>query len=422
MQLAGDPIAGLVEMANLGLGQALADGLVDVAQRSRLLSHPSDNAGRADQRRAKKIAQGLRGPILGDELMDVEVDRRGLDALAVLRRRDHAFRKRRLRYAPTMHATIDRGLMFRDQQRALGKIEHLALLDPYRRRLIERRTTMAARAGLVSNRVVGIGHLPQPAAIMALLTAARLARTTAKAAGDPRLLAQPVTRRRLGAVRAVQTQSTPKFGNLRPKPKYLRPKRSYQILNFGGKRHPTLDSDSTVYVCPNPASETKFIKPVAFRTHLGLGVTFRLVSNSPAALEGYVALSGALNKGTLPAATGERIALAVAQINGCDYCLSAHTYLGKNLAKLDDAEIAANRNGASTDPKADAAVRFAAKVTRERGHVDETDVLALKGVGYSDAQVVEIVLLVALNTFTNYINEVAKTEIDFPVVTAAKAA
>jgi hypothetical protein len=59
-----------------------------------------------------------------------------------------------------MRATIDRGLMFGDQQRALGKIEHLALLDPDRRRLIERRTTMAARAGLVSNRVVGIGHLP----------------------------------------------------------------------------------------------------------------------------------------------------------------------------------------------------------------------------------------------------------------------
>jgi uncharacterized peroxidase-related enzyme len=149
---------------------------------------------------------------------------------------------------------------------------------------------------------------------------------------------------------------------------------------------------------------------------------FRLVSNSPAALEGYVALSGALNKGTLPAPTRERIALAVAEINGCDYCLSAHSYLGKNLAKLSDAEIAANRNGASNDRSADAAVRFAAKVTRERGHVDEADVLALKGAGYSDAELVEIVLHVALNTWTNYINEVAKTEIDFPIVTAVKAA
>ncbi|MGB8137699.1 MAG: carboxymuconolactone decarboxylase family protein, partial [Pseudolabrys sp.] len=105
---------------------------------------------------------------------------------------------------------------------------------------------------------------------------------------------------------------------------------------------------------------------------------FRLVSNSPAALEGYLGLIGALGKGALPAATHERVALAVAEINGCDYCLSAHTYLGKNHAKLDDAEITANRNGASNDPKADAAVRFAAKVARERGHVSTDDVRVVK--------------------------------------------
>jgi AhpD family alkylhydroperoxidase len=93
---------------------------------------------------------------------------------------------------------------------------------------------------------------------------------------------------------------------------------------------------------------------------------FRLIANSPAALESYLDLSGALNKGTLPAPTRERIALAVAEINGCNYCLSAHTYLGKTLAKLPDAEITANRNGASNDPKAEAAVRFAVKVVRER--------------------------------------------------------
>jgi uncharacterized peroxidase-related enzyme len=149
---------------------------------------------------------------------------------------------------------------------------------------------------------------------------------------------------------------------------------------------------------------------------------FRLVSTSPAALQGYLGLSGALSKGALPAATRERIALAVAEINGCDYCLSAHSYLGKNLAKLDDAEIAANRNGASNDPKADAAVRFAAKVVRQRGHASEDDVRAVKLAGYDDAQVIEIVLHVALNTWTNYINEVAKTDIDFPVVSARKAA
>ena len=149
---------------------------------------------------------------------------------------------------------------------------------------------------------------------------------------------------------------------------------------------------------------------------------FRLVANSPAALESYLGLSGTLNKGALPAATRERIALAVAEINGCSYCLSAHTYLGKNLAKLDDAEITANRNGASNDRKADAAVRFAVKVVRERGHVSEDDVQTVKSAGYDDGQVIEIVLHVALNTWTNYINEVAKTDIDFPVVTARNAA
>ena len=149
---------------------------------------------------------------------------------------------------------------------------------------------------------------------------------------------------------------------------------------------------------------------------------FRLVSTSPAALEGYLGLSGALGKGELPAATRERIALAVAEINGCGYCLSAHTYLGKNVAKLDDAEIAANRQGGSNDRKADAAVRFAANVMRERGHVREEDVKAVKDAGYSDAQIIEIVLHVALNTWTNYINEVAKTDIDFPAVKVEKAA
>lgn len=144
---------------------------------------------------------------------------------------------------------------------------------------------------------------------------------------------------------------------------------------------------------------------------------FRVVGNSPAALEGYLGLNGALGKGTLDARTRERIALTVAEINGCDYCLSAHTYLGKNVAKLDDAELAANRDASSSDAKAKAALHFAAKVVRERGHVSDVDVQDVKDAGYTEAQVIEIVLHVALNTLTNYVNEVARTEIDFPVVT-----
>jgi uncharacterized peroxidase-related enzyme len=149
---------------------------------------------------------------------------------------------------------------------------------------------------------------------------------------------------------------------------------------------------------------------------------FRLAANSPAALEGYLGIMGALSKGSLPAPTRERIALAIAEINGCNYCLSAHTYLGKKLAKLDDAEVTANRSGTSNDPKAAAAVLFAVQVAKAHGHVSDADVLAVKSAGYDDAQVVEIVQHVALNVWTNYLNEVAQTDIDFPVVEARQSA
>jgi uncharacterized peroxidase-related enzyme len=178
---------------------------------------------------------------------------------------------------------------------------------------------------------------------------------------------------------------------------------------------------------PTPASieaSPAAAQPLLHAVQKQLGVVpnlFRVVGNSPAALEGYLGLNGALGKGELEAATRERIALAVAEANGCDYCLSAHTYLGKNLAKLSEAEISANRNGSSSDSKAAAAVRFAVKLVKARGHVADADVQAVKKAGYNDAQVIEIVLHVALNTLTNYVNEVAKTEIDFPVVTAKAA-
>src|SRR5229473_7801754 len=175
---------------------------------------------------------------------------------------------------------------------------------------------------------------------------------------------------------------------------------------------------------PTPASieaSPAAAQPLLQAVEKQLGVVpnlFRLVGNSPAALEGYLGLNGALAKGALEAPTRERIALAVAEINGCNYCLSAHTYLGKNLAKLSDIEISANRDGHSADAKADAAVGFAVKLVNARGHVSDADIRAVKDAGYNDAQVIEIVLHVALNTLTNYVNEVAKTEIDFPVVTA----
>lgn len=155
----------------------------------------------------------------------------------------------------------------------------------------------------------------------------------------------------------------------------------------------------------------------AVKTRLGVVPNiFRLVANSPATLEGYLGLQGALTKGSLDLATRERIGLAIAQFDGCSYCLSAHAYIGKTSAKLDEAEIMANRHGISNDPKANAAVEFAIKLVRERGHVSASDVELVRKAGYSDGEIIEIIGHVAVNTFTNYVNEALCTAIDFPIV------
>lgn len=148
---------------------------------------------------------------------------------------------------------------------------------------------------------------------------------------------------------------------------------------------------------------------------------FRLAALSPAALEGYLSLSRALTR-VLDGRTRERIAIAVAEVNGCDYCLSAHAYLGATLAKLDPAEIARNRAGGSGDARADAAVRFAVAVARTRGRVDDAALAAVRAAGFGDAEIVEIVAVVAENVLTNMLNNVARTEIDFPVLHTAPAA
>lgn len=165
-------------------------------------------------------------------------------------------------------------------------------------------------------------------------------------------------------------------------------------------------------------------RPILDAVEKQLGVVpnmFRLIASSPAALQGYTANNAALTR-TLDVKTRERIALAVAQVNGCDYCLSAHSYLGMNMAKISTEEIALNRMGRSGDPKADAAVRFATNVVRDRGRVGDADIEAVRKAGFSDGQIVEIIAVAAENIFTNLLNVVAGTDIDFPVVLAAEAA
>jgi uncharacterized peroxidase-related enzyme len=143
---------------------------------------------------------------------------------------------------------------------------------------------------------------------------------------------------------------------------------------------------------------------------------FRMMSTSPAVLEAYAALNGALGKGKLDKKIRERIALAIAQKNGCDYCLAAHTYTGIHVTKLSLEEIAAARAGGSADARADAAVKFAVRVAEARGGVSEQEVEGLKAAGFDDGELLEIVAHVAANTFTNYMNEVFETDVDFPKV------
>ena len=152
-----------------------------------------------------------------------------------------------------------------------------------------------------------------------------------------------------------------------------------------------------------------------------LGMTpngMRTMANSPAVLEAYLGFSHALGKGSLPSKLREQIALTVGELNGCQYCLSAHSALGK-MVGLSDEEIADSRRGVSPDRKTEAVLQFASKVVTERGWVSDEDVAALRSVGANDAEVAEIVAIVAANIFANYFNHVAGTEVDFPEVDAA---
>ncbi len=146
----------------------------------------------------------------------------------------------------------------------------------------------------------------------------------------------------------------------------------------------------------------------------------RTLGASPAALESYLGFSQALNGAGLDAKTRESIALAVAGENACDYCASAHTAIGGSLGIASE-ELAANLRGESEDAGLAAVLTFVKAVTAKRGLVSDADIAALRQAGYDDAATVEIVATVALNLFTNYVNHVAETEIDFPKVVAGVA-
>ena len=142
---------------------------------------------------------------------------------------------------------------------------------------------------------------------------------------------------------------------------------------------------------------------------------FRAVANSPAALKSMWGSFSALGAGTLGAKLGEQIAVAVADRNACHYCLAAHTVLGKNAGASAE-EMAAAQAGEASDPKTQAALRFALKLVNDRALVSDADVQGLREVGFTDEAVVEILAHVALNLFTNYVNVAFAVPVDFPAV------
>ena len=160
----------------------------------------------------------------------------------------------------------------------------------------------------------------------------------------------------------------------------------------------------------------------AIKAKLGVLPNMMLtLANAPAALNAYVALSGAVAGGKLSAAQRESIAITIAQTNSCGYCLSAHTLIGKG-AGLSESDIRAARDAQSTNEKTQALLQLSQRIVETRGHLDAADIAAFRNAGGSDAEILEVIANVALNTYTNYVNHIAGTKIDFPEVSLDKAA
>jgi uncharacterized peroxidase-related enzyme len=142
----------------------------------------------------------------------------------------------------------------------------------------------------------------------------------------------------------------------------------------------------------------------------------KAMANSPALLKGWLALSSALSGGVIPAPVREQLALSTAEYNRCEYCLSAHTFVGSRVAKLDAEEIQRARHAESADPHVAALLALSDAIARGRGSVDGTALDDARAAGVTDAEIAEVVGNLALNILTNYFNILADPDNDYPVV------
>lgn len=158
--------------------------------------------------------------------------------------------------------------------------------------------------------------------------------------------------------------------------------------------------------------------------HAAFGSTpnmFRAVANSSAALKSMWSAFGALGNGVLAPKLGEQIAVAVADVNACEYCLAAHTALGRKAGASAE-EMRQAQGGESADARTEAALRFALKLVNDRGQIGDADMQHLRAAGFGDDEIVEILAHVALNLFTNYVNVAFGVPLDFPPVKLRRAA
>lgn len=172
----------------------------------------------------------------------------------------------------------------------------------------------------------------------------------------------------------------------------------------------------------NPETTTGVSKELFNAVEKKLGFIPNLVKvfgNSPATLKAYLSLGEITANGNFSNKFREQLALAIAEENNCNYCLSAHTAIGK-MNGLSEDQTEQSRLGTSNDLKTQAALKFAQDVTKNRGQVSPEAIQSIKVAGYTDEDILEIVLNVVSNTLTNYVNHLAETEIDFPKIEAGK--
>jgi uncharacterized peroxidase-related enzyme len=174
----------------------------------------------------------------------------------------------------------------------------------------------------------------------------------------------------------------------------------------------------------DPTQATGKSKELLTAVHNSLKVTpnlAKVLANSPAALQSWIDFNGALGKGSLDAKMREAIALVVAQENACEYCLSAHTAIGK-LVGLTDKEILSSRQAQGTSPKITAALEFSRELVEKRGQLPASRIEALRDQSFTDGEIAEIIANVALNLFTNYFNIALDVDVDFPRVATSQVA